>query len=139
MKIAVCAPHEVDAIWHLVQDGMQESYERAGEVAEYTAGEIWQLTRSGNAFLVLVWDDAGILSAGAWRFERKGGKPVLRCLALFGKKKQMRTWLKPVHEWINNLARNNGALWLVAGGRPGWLRVFDAAQWDSDYAIEVTR
>ena len=133
MKIAIAAPHEVDRIWPLVRDGMGEACKH---FEGWTPGELWQLVRSGNGFLIIVFDDhSQIHMASIWQFQEKNGRPVFRCVAMYGHK--MKTWLFQAKEFVSKLAKENGAEWLVAEGRRGWLRVFDAVQCNDDYEVKI--
>lgn len=135
MKIAVCAPHEVDAIWHLVVEGISKAIVRS-ENMEDTAGDLWTLCRSGRGYLILVWDEAGIRMASVWQFEKRNGKSVFNCRIMYGTK--MKEWVNQAREWITKLAKDNGAEYLVSAGRRGWLRYFNAATWGDEYALKVT-
>lgn len=134
MNIGIASLIEVDQVWPRINERIADACRRSGN-DDWTAGELWTECRAGHAFLILVHDHGRIYSAQIWRFERKNGKPVFRCLMLWGER--MKDWLGPVHEWINAIAKDNGAGWLVTTGRRGWLRLFNAAEWSGDMAIEV--
>lgn len=123
-------------MWHRVAEGLQKGAQSPKHNNARTGGELWQMCRSGNAFLILLWDDEGLKAASVWRFEKRDNNPCFVCLTMYGQ--DMRSWLSTAHEWINKLARENGAKWLVSSGRKGWLRIFDAEQWGNDYAVKVT-
>ncbi len=135
MKIGFAGIWEVDALWPRLSEGFQRSCERVDD--GYTAGELWQLCRSGNAFLCVVFDPEQdrVEMASVWQFQTKDGRPVLRCLALFGR--GMAEWLGGAREFIERIARENGAKWLVTKGRRGWLRLFPAVQCGEDYEVEL--
>lgn len=133
MKIAIAGLHEVDNVWPMVAEGLQKACKRCGDM---TSGELWTMCRSGHAFLILIYEKQEILMAGVWRFETKGGRPVFRCEMMYGK--HMREWLEFAYAWFANLAKENGAGWLVAEGRRGWLRIIDGAVKDGpDYEVKI--
>lgn len=135
MKIGFASLWEIDGLWPRLSSGFQRSCERGTD--GYTAGELWQMCRSGNAFLMLVFDpdQDRVEMASVWQFQEKNGRPVLRCLALFGS--GMVTWLQGARVFIETIARDNGAQWLVTKGRRGWLRLFGAIQCGDDYEVQL--
>lgn len=135
MRFGIANVIEVDRLWPDIVDGMATACKRGGELNEYTPGDLWQMCRSGHAFLIVLWDDQSVRMSSVWRFERKSGKPVFRCVMMHGT--GIKEWVQQAREQINAIAKQNGAQWLVATGRRGWLRYFSAAQWGDDYAIEV--
>ncbi len=134
MKIGIAGLHEIDGLWPLIRDPIALSIRRGGAAAEtLTPGHIWQMARSGRVFVIVAWDDAGTIRfASAWAFEGFD----FRCLAMAGI--GMRDWLLPIKDWISDLAKANGAQWLVAAGRHGWGRVFrDAEKIDDDWRLKL--
>lgn len=85
--------------------------------------------------LVFDPDQDRVEMASVWQFQEKSGRPVLRCLALFGS--GMATWLQKARVFIEGIARDNGAQWLVTKGRRGWLRLFGAVQCGDDYEVQL--
>ena len=135
MKIGFAGPWEVDGLWPRLVDGFQRSCEAVDD--GYTAGELWQLCRSGQAFLCVVFgpDQKSVDMGSVWQFQSKDGRPVFRCLALFGH--NMAEWVNGARFFIEGTARENGAKWLVTKGRRGWLRLFRAVQCGDDYEVEL--
>ena len=129
MHIGFASVAEVDALWPLIVGDMQKACER-GETP-LTAGEVWQLCRSGNGYLCIVHDGDRLFSSSVWRFE----DDAFRCWCLAGK--NMREWLGPLREFIEKVARQNGSKRLLTKGRGGWVRVFKEAQKTGD-DYEVT-
>lgn len=124
MNIIIANSAQVDATWSAFAARLQEACERTG--GDLSAGELWQLCRSGQAFLVLAYDDNGFLAAIIAQFQNWTGKPVLRVLALVGD--DMQRWLKEAMEFLKRMASDGGAKSLVADGRDGWARVFPKAK-----------
>lgn len=135
MKVGFAATWEVDGIWPKIVAGMQRACERG--VDNWSAGELWQLCRSGRAFLCVVFDDATleIHQASVWQFMEKDGRTIFRCLALWGV--GMRGWVDGVRSFITKTAKDNGAKALVTKGRPGWLRFFHAEKVGDDYEVNI--
>ena len=133
MRLGIANVGEVDQIWPLIQAGIQKSCDRG--TGEFCAGDFWQMCRSGNAFLILAYDDNEIFMASVWRFEREEHRHSFHCLTLYGR--DMRQWLTPARDFITKLARDNGAARLTACGRSGWLRVFNAATRGDLYEVDI--
>jgi hypothetical protein len=132
VKIGICAVHEVDIIWPEIRDGIQHACEKVPGCG-WNAGLYWQMCRSGNGFLVLVFDGVEIKSASVWRFEAM----TFRCLVLFGN--DYKSWAEDMHRWANQVALEQGAACLIAGGRKGWLRRLRPETKDDDFFIKVQK
>lgn len=133
MQFGIANVVEVDALWPRLAKGFQHACERCGEM---TAGELWEMARSGHGFLIVGSEQGEVKFASVWRFQSKDGRPVFRCEMMFGE--NMREWLPDAYAWIAHLANENGAKWLVAEGRRGWLRMFDGAVISGpDYEVEI--
>lgn len=120
MKIGFAAVGEVDQIWPLVVANINSACKQ--EESGISAGELWQMCRGGNAFLLIIHDGDTIFSASVWRFEHGA---VLRCFILWGR--DMRRWLNPARLYVTRIAKENGAKSIRADGRRGWLRLFKGA------------
>lgn len=124
MNISLVPLHLIDGIWPSVKDGFQRASDRFG--GDLTVGELWQLCRSGNAFLFVVHDDQTVAAATAWRPELWGSGPKFRCLALYGT--NMADWMPELHEKVKQAAVQCGATSLMSDGRAGWQKVFPKAK-----------
>lgn len=135
MRIGIANQAEVDAIWPLIAAKVQESCEKTG--GDMSSGDLWQMCRSGNAFLVVVLDDEDKpIATIILQFQNWTGKSVVRCLSIAGE--NMSAWLPDAMEFVSKMARENGASCLVADGRDGWARVFPGAKrLRVTYEIEV--
>lgn len=131
MNIGFASVAEVDQLWPLIVKRVQHSCIRGGN--PITAGELWQMCRSGNGFLCIVHDRNEILSSSVWRFE----DDAFRCWMLEGK--EMRNWLGLLREFIEKIASENGSKRLLTKGRKGWLRLFKTArECGDDYEVILT-
>lgn len=119
MKIGIANAAEVDAVWPSIAKEMQRGCEKTG--GGMSAGDLWQMCRSGNAFLILIFNDDGIICASVWRFESWPSGAVFRCIGLMGK--SMKEWVPGLYDFALQQARYGGTSRLVAEGRPGWPRV----------------
>jgi hypothetical protein len=81
------------------------------------------LCRSGNAFLIVAYEETKILMASVVRFERWNNGSVLRVLSLVGD--EIGKWAEEVKEFLKGMGKANGAGRIVAEGRDGWARIFD--------------
>lgn len=121
MKIEIAGVHDVDGVWPLVGPKFCVASAKCGD--DLTAGELWQLCRSGNAFLIVAYEEKTILMAAVVRFERWNNGSVLRVLSLVGD--QIGEWAEEVKDFLNGMGKANGAGRIVAEGREGWMRIFN--------------
>lgn len=125
MKIGIANSAEVDALWPAIAGKIHESCQKTG--GDMSSGDLWQMCRSGQAFLVAVLDDAGMpIATIILQFQKWSERSVLRCLSIAGE--NMSEWLPEAMEFVSTMARENGASCLVADGRDGWARVFPRAK-----------
>jgi len=124
MMVTLVPQHLVDATWPNVTIGFQKASKRFG--GDLSVGELWQMCRSGNAFLFVVHDDKEIIAATAWRPEQWGSGSKFRCMALFGK--GMDGWIEDLHEKVRQTAILCGATALMSEGRVGWKKIFRNAR-----------
>lgn len=124
MKIGIANSAEVDAAWPLISDRLKKAQERYG--SSLSSGDMWQLCRSGNAFLVLVWDETAIRGALILQFQTWATKRVMYCMAIVGS--GVSEWMPAAREFISKMASDGGADSFVAEGREGWSAVFPDAR-----------
>lgn len=115
MKIAIANLFEIDPIWPLISERLQQAFAKTG--GDLTSGELWQMCRSGQAFLIVAFEKTELKAAMIVQFQ-KWDKPVLRCLALVGF--GMEQWLEAGKDFIWGMAKDNGAQSFVFEGREGW-------------------
>ncbi len=121
MNIYIANVSDVDALWQTVGPKFNIAIEKCGD--DLSTGELWQMCRSGHAFLVIARDDNGLLMAAIVRFERWSNGSVLRVLALVGE--QIGEWASAAKDFLSEMAKANGAARIVAEGRDGWAKIFD--------------
>lgn len=121
MKIGIASAAEVDALWPTLGPKFVTATERFGD--DLSSGELWQMCRSGDAFLVAAFDDRGVKMGCAVRFERWTNGTILRVLSLVGE--DIHSWAEPVKRYLNQMAITGGADRIVAEGREGWAKIFD--------------
>jgi hypothetical protein len=124
MKIGIANAAEVDHAWPHIADRLKKAQERYG--SSLSSGDMWQLCRSGNAFLVLVWDDTGIRGALIMQFQTWASKRVMYCMAIVGD--DVADWMASAREFISKMASDGGAESFVAEGREGWAAIFPDAR-----------
>ncbi|MNL22308.1 hypothetical protein D3C87_1436510 [compost metagenome] len=120
MNIFIANIADVDALWQTVGPRFNSIMERSGD--DLSAGELWQMCRSGNAFLIIAADESGVHMAVVVRFERWTKGLVLRVISLVGQKVQ--EWATLAEEFVIDMAKSNGATSVVTDGRDGWPAVF---------------
>ncbi|WP_332304703.1 hypothetical protein [Rhizobium sp. GR12] len=121
MNIYIANVADVDTLWQTVGPKINAAIEKCGD--DLSTGELWQMCRSGHAFLVVARDDNGLLMAAIVRFERWSNGAVLRVLSLVGE--QISEWAAKVKRFLSEMALSNGATRIVAEGREGWVKIFD--------------
>lgn len=124
MNIGIASNQEVDAVWPVISGRIQSACERNG--GDLSSGVLWQMCRSGNAFLVLVMDGNEPVAALIMQFQNWSGKQVMRCLGIVGER--MDEWLPLAKGFIEQMARDGGAVSFVSEGREGWTRIFPEAR-----------
>lgn len=124
MKVAIANQIETDKLWPIFSEKLQKACEKTGN--DISSGELWQMCRSGNAFLIFVLDEHGFKAAIVVQFQRWVSKSVLRCLAIVGE--EMDSWLPAVFDLASRMAKEGGATSFVAEGREGWSKVFPTAK-----------
>ena len=133
MQIDIVNLIHVDSVWEHVGPKFQRAFEKAGD--DLTTGELWQLCRSGNAFLIIAFEGDDILMATVARFERWGEGLVLRVMSLCGER--LKEWAGPWEAFMRTMAKDNGAGRIVAEGRE-WGAVFkDAKKLRSTFTMRV--
>jgi hypothetical protein len=124
MNIMIATSAQVDATWPTFAERLQESCQKSG--GDLSSGDLWQMCRSGQAFLVLIYDEAGFIAALIMQFQNWSGKQILRILALVGD--DMKQWLSMAKGFVTRMAADGGAKSIVTDGRVGWTRVFPTAK-----------
>lgn len=135
MRIAIANSAEVDQYWQTFAPRLQTACDETG--GDISSGDLWQMCRSGNAFLVLILDGDAFKAALVMQFQKWTGKQVMRCLAIVGD--DMAAWLPMARDFIGQMARDGGATSFIAEGREGWTRIFPAARrLRTTYEVEIT-
>lgn len=119
--IHIVGLHEVDAIWPGIAEGFVEVTKRCGD--DLTSGELWQMVRSGGAFLLVIVEGDKLRLSTVVQFQRWADGPVLRILSMAGE--GLADWGVPLKQYLSEMARKGGAGRIVAEGREGWMRIFD--------------
>lgn len=134
MNIGFASAAEVDALWPLVGERMERACRRYR--SNHTAGDLWQMCRSGQAYLMVAHDTETVLMASVWRFETWPDATVFRCLCLVGQR--ARVWASMARDAASNAARSGGATVLTASGRRGWEAMFpDAREVSRTYEVSI--
>ena len=125
MRIGIANAAEVDAIWPTIAARLEEASRRVA--SSISAGEMWQLCRSGQAFLFVVLDDGDAFKAAlVMQFQRWADRQVFYCMAIVGD--DVKQWLPMAREYIGKIGKENGASCFVAEGREGWAAMFPDAK-----------
>lgn len=124
MKIGIANSAEVDVVWPEISGRLKKAQERYG--SSLSSGDMWQLCRSGNAFLVLVFDEGGIHGALIMQFQTWATKRVMYCMAIVGD--GVSEWMPVARVFISKMAKDGGAESFVAEGREGWAAIFPDAR-----------
>jgi len=134
MKIGIANAVEVDAVWGVFSSRLQEMLDDAG--GDLSSGDLWQMCRSGNAFLVLVENDGKLVAASIYQFQRWTQRTVFRCLGLVGE--DLKAWAQPLVQFAEEMAKQGGATALVTSGREGLHRIYPKAKrLTSTYIMEI--
>jgi hypothetical protein len=115
MNIALIGSQEVDNVWPSIAGRVVKCLEKAPSYL--SAGELWQMCRSGQAFLLVAHDETKVQGAAIWQFQQSFGQLTLSCLMLTGEDLDM--WADPLFQAARNIAKDGGAAALSATGRIG--------------------
>lgn len=137
IDIYICPVADVDIVWKTHADGFQDACDRSDD-AGLTPGLLWQMCRSGFAFLVIGEEYGAVQFASVWRFEAPEKPTDFRCLALYGDR--LERWITPIQEFTKEMAIDGGATKIVASGRKGWLRmVKNSVNNENDYEVRLSQ
>jgi hypothetical protein len=117
VNIAVVPVADIDRAWPHIAASVVKCLEKAPSYA--TAGEFWQMCRSGNAFLIVAVDGETIKGASIWQFGQAYGRAAFSCLLLVGT--QLEKWSADLVAVASEMARSNGAI-ITADGRIGLIK-----------------
>lgn len=123
MIASIVPIHDIDKAWPMVSKSFSDCLEETH--GDCSAGDLWTLCRSGQAMLMIAYEDE-IKGASVWRFENWLEGTVLRCLILAGD--DMASWFQECSDLAEAVARNGGAKSFVWDGRKGWAKVFKDAE-----------
>jgi hypothetical protein len=124
MRIGLANSVEVDKVFPVFAERLNAACMRTG--GDLSAGDLWQMCRSGNAFLVVAFDDEAFKAILIMQFQKWTDRQVMRCLAIVGD--DMDEWLPAAKEFIAKMAKDGGATSFIAEGRDGWARIFPTAK-----------
>lgn len=133
-SISLLGVHQIDGVWALVADGLENACRRTGGYR--TADHFWRECRAGGAFLVVAARDSAIIAAAVFCFERWTSGKKLRCLCVYGK--DMKSWLPQGLELVREMMRAGDAEMFVWGGRKGWERMMKGARFlSATYEVKL--
>jgi hypothetical protein len=124
MNIEIVNLIYVDSVWERVGQKFQRAIDLCGD--DYSTADLWQMCRSGSAFLIIAREGEDIAMASVVRFEKWASGQVLRVVGIAGDR--MSEWAEDWQAFMENMAREGGANRIVSEGRDGWHRVFRKAR-----------
>lgn len=134
MIVRIAAQYEVDAIWPKITEKIAKACKRYGD--DISSSGLWQMCRSGSAFLVIAHEEDGtILMGSVWRFEQWASGTALKCLCLAGTAPVI--WAEQGKDLIRTMRDEGGANKVIFEGRDGWQRVFDCRRIRSVYEVSL--
>lgn len=114
----------IDAVWPKVSGYFAAAIDGHGD--DFSTGELWQMVRSGHAFLLIVREGERIDAGVVVRFDKWAKGSILRILALGGV--DMKAWKPLFLDFMQTLAKDNGASRILAEARPGMGKAFPQAK-----------
>lgn len=124
MNIEIVNLTLVDQVWPRILPWVAKAHKRCE--AEISPGELWQGCRSGNLFLIVGYIDGKILIFTVVRFETGHKGPVLNIMYLGGEGFKERG--DQIVSYLNNMAKDNGAVGLTTQGSPAWGRLLKSVR-----------
>jgi len=122
VTVEICRVEHVDAFWPQLAEGFRKSCRKTGNTI--TAGWLWQLCRSGQAILLIAFEDTVIQGAAIVQFEDRGR--TLRGLGLCGS--EIKKWWPEMTEAVRALAKDGDAVRYVDSGRPGMKALYPGSR-----------
>lgn len=116
MRVGIANSTEVDALWPKLVEKFQEAIDKCGD--DISIADLWQMCRSGNAFLVCAMAGDEPVMGAVLQFQKWTRGPVLRCLILAGS--DMPSWLSIWTDAVRKMMREGGATRFIFDGRDGW-------------------
>jgi hypothetical protein len=110
---------DVDAVWPLIAPQIVRCIEKTPSFL--SAGDLWQMCRSGQAFLLIAHDDVKIHGASIWQFQNGYGRHVFDCMILVGK--DLDQWVLDIFTAADRIRADGGATAITATGRPGLFKI----------------
>lgn len=118
MRIGLANAAEIDALWPHLSGKFQDAIDKCGD--DVSVADLWQMCRSGNAFLMCAMAGDTPLMGAVLQFQKWSKGTVLRCLIIGGE--HMESWFSDWIDAVRNLMREGGATRFVFDGRDGWCR-----------------
>lgn len=136
MNIEIVNSVYVDTLWPTMAPLFKPAVEDHGD--DLSLGELWQMVRSGHAFLIIVRDDEKIRAGVIVRFDKWNKGSILRVIAVGGA--GLAEWRDGILDFVTKLATDNGATRVVTEGREGWARVFPSLKLlRCTYVLEIEK
>lgn len=134
MIVHIAPNHMIDGLWHKAGALLQKACDKVP--SDVTVADLWQMCRSGNAYLMVAVNEEDMEMAAVFQFQRYENEMVLKCLCLGGSKRE--EWAEMAQEKAFEMAKDGGAKRVVYQGRKGWEKVFPGLKVVSYiYEIEV--
>lgn len=113
--IELIAVQNVDVIWPLISKDIVKCSEKTPSYL--TAGDLWTMCRSGNAFLIIA-SDPDIKGFSIWRF---GSSEYFECVFILGSAAD--GWFKSMLDFALELAVQNGRKGIGGESRVGLVKL----------------
>lgn len=110
---------EVDALWPHLTVRFQQAIDDHGD--DLAVADLWQMCRSGNAFLMVAMDGSKPMMGAVLQFQKWEKGTVLRCLTIGGE--DMARWVSEFEMAVMKMMAEGGASRFVFDGRDGWARM----------------
>lgn len=134
--IGLASPAEVDALWPALSGKFQQAIDDHGD--DLPASALWQMCRSGNAFLMVAMDGTRPVMGAVLQFQNWEKGSVLRCLSLGGE--DMGRWIADFEMAVMKMMKEGGARRFVFDGRDGWARMLkhlSPSKLRTTYSVEI--
>lgn len=110
---------EVDALWPRLAHWFQQASDEHGD--DLSVSALWQMCRSGNAFLMVAMDGSTPIMGAVLQFQSWEKGSVLRCLTIGGA--DMSRWISQFEMAVMKMMAEGRAKRFVFDGRDGWARM----------------
>ncbi len=118
-------------LWGEIEPLLEKALEHAQ--GEFNSGYLREMVYKGSMIVILIFNDMELIAAAAVERISYPAKSTMRISLLGGE--GMDEWLKPLVQYLDQMAFSWGVNDIEIAGRRGWLRALDQHGYEATYTI----